>query len=171
MATLCLELASENASAPELHEWLNGDWALLFSNPEDFQPETRERRRWLDILRVEFDARGLRALAVKRDGPPLRSWIDELQFDREIVQLREPGFVASDAISFAARALRGDLLTQQCSFVVFIDGTLARREILKYSAGRHSISMLDLLASVDALRSRRVTTRTTSLHSQVRLNP
>jgi hypothetical protein len=156
MTTLCLDLALEASCQLELHEWLCGDWALLFSNPEDFQPNACEKNRWLDGLRQEVDARALRALAVKRDGPPEGSWIDELHFDPQPVRLREPAFVAGDALSFAARALRGELLTLQTRFVVFIDGALKRRGLLKYSAGRHSVSALDLLVSVDALRSRRL---------------
>jgi alkyl hydroperoxide reductase subunit AhpC len=154
MTTLCLDLAFENSSGRDLHEWLGGAWALLFSNPEDFQPQGREKGRWLNGLRQEFRARALHAVAVKRDGPPQLSWIDELHFDRQPVRLREPSFVAADEVSFAARALRGELLTLQSRFVLFIDGALKRRGVLKYSAGRHSASALDLLASVDTLRSR-----------------
>jgi hypothetical protein len=35
-----------------------------------------------------------------------------------------------------------------------VDAQLRRRGVLKYSAGRSSISPLDLLASIDALRRR-----------------
>jgi alkyl hydroperoxide reductase subunit AhpC len=159
MTTLCLDLALEKTSRLDLHEWLGGNWALLFSNPEDFQPRAKGKDRFLGELRREFDARALRAITIKRDGLPEGSWLDELHFDRELIRLREPAFAAADAISFAARALRGELLTLQSRFVLIIDGALKRRELLKYSAGRHSASVLDLLASVDALRSRKLMSR------------
>jgi alkyl hydroperoxide reductase subunit AhpC len=164
MTTLCLDLALENSSRLELHEWLGGNWALLFSNPEDFPPQClqqgrppgREKDHWLDALRHEFRSRSLNAVAVKRDGTPELSWIDELHSDRQSIRLSEPPFAAGDELSLAVRALRGELLTLQSRFVLFIDGCLKRRGVLKYTVGRHSVSALDLLASVDALRSRRL---------------
>jgi thioredoxin-dependent peroxiredoxin len=160
MTALCLDLALENCSGRDLHEWLDGAWALLFSNPEDFEPQRREKGRWLHGLREEFGMRAVRALAVKRyRGPTESSWIDNLGFDPRPVQLREPSFAAADEVSFAARALRGELLTLQSRFVLLIDGSLKRREVLKYSAGRSAVSALDLLASVDALRRHRPVVR------------
>jgi alkyl hydroperoxide reductase subunit AhpC len=90
MTALCLDFAHEHRRALDLHEWLSGAWALLFSNPEDFQPQGRDKRGWLDSVRQELSARAVCALAVKRDsGPPASSWIDELQFDPQLVGLRE----------------------------------------------------------------------------------
>jgi len=159
MTTLCLDLALENSCRRDLHEWLGGAWALLFSNPEDFHRQAGEKAHWLQGLRQEFGARDLRAVAVKRDGPPEASWIDELHFDRRLVRLREPSFVAADPISFAARVLRGDLLSLRSRFVLLIDGSLKRRRIFRYGADRTEVSSLDLLATVDALRYRRPVAR------------
>jgi thioredoxin-dependent peroxiredoxin len=153
MAALCVDLVLEDCSGRDLHEWLGGAWALLFSNPEHFEPRRRDQGRWLDGLREEFGMRDVCALALKRDrGLTESSWIGKLSFDRQPVQLREPSFAAADQVSFAARALRGELLTLQSSFVLLIDDSLRRREVLKYSAGRCAVSVLDLLAAVDATR-------------------
>lgn len=153
MTTLCLDRALERSSARDLHEWLGGAWGLLFSNPEDFQPQAREAAHWLSGVRQAFSVRAVRAVAVKRDGPPESSWIDELQFDWQLVRLREPPFVAADQVSFGARALRGELLTLESRFVLCIDSSLKRRAMLKYGADGTAVSALDLLASVDALRA------------------
>jgi alkyl hydroperoxide reductase subunit AhpC len=153
MATLCLDSEFESRARCGLHEFIGADWALLFSNPEDFQHRGRHQERWLHDLRYELGSRALHALAVKRDsGLPEASWIDELSARHEFVHLREPPFAAADAISFAARLLRGELLTLQSRFVLIVDASLKRREVLKYSNGRGNLSVLDLLASVDARR-------------------
>jgi hypothetical protein len=154
MTALCVDLILEDCSGRDLHEWLGGAWALLFSNPEDFEPQPREQGRWLYGLREELGVRAVCALAVKRDRNPTES-IGKSSFDRRPVRLREPSFAAADQVSFAARALRGELLTLQSRFVLLIDGSLKRREVLKYSAGRCAVSVLDLLAVVDALRRHR----------------
>ena len=153
MATLCLDSEFEQRARCDLHEFIGGDWALLFSNPEDFQQSGRHKERWLNDLRYELGSRALHSLAVKRDqGQPEASWIDELESAREYVHLREPPFAAADAISFAVRLLRGELLTLQSRFVLIVDASLKRREVLKYSSGRGNLSVFDLLASVDARR-------------------
>lgn len=158
MAILCLDSEFESRALCDLHEWLRGDWGLLFSHPEDFAQRGRHQDRWLDDLRYEFGSRAVRTLAIKRNGGPLEgSWIDELACDQEVVRLREPPFAASDAVSFAARTLRGIVLTMQSRFVLIIDGSLRNREILKYSSGRGTLSAFDLLASVDARRRAKAT--------------
>jgi len=159
MATLRLDLELEDYPARDLHDWLGGAWALLLSNPEDFQSPGRERRPWLDGMRREFGARSLRALAVKRDGGPPQSirssWVDDLLPNPQTVWLREPPFAAADAVSFAARALRGELLTARSRFVMFIDGSLKRREMLRYGCDGSAVSAAGLLSAVDALRDHR----------------
>ena len=44
MATLCL--GEVDVAAPLLREWLDGDWALLFAQPQDFEEQGLERDRW-----------------------------------------------------------------------------------------------------------------------------
>jgi len=55
-------------------------------------------------------------------------------------------------IDLAARNLRADILGLPPRFVLIVDESLTRRGMLKYSAGRSSVSPLDLLASIDAFR-------------------
>jgi alkyl hydroperoxide reductase subunit AhpC len=138
MTVLYLDVGADTPGGRELHEWLDGAWAVLFSNPEDFR---------LARLRQKFDPRAVRALAVKRDGAP--------GLESKFVTLAEPSFAASDAVSFAARALRGELLTLQFRFVLLIDGCLRHREVLKYSVGHSAQTAPRMLAAVDALRAYR----------------
>lgn len=141
MAILCLDAT---CSGPELQDWLAGDWALLFSHPEDFQYQGLEYDRWLDILRDEFRARGVRPLALERSATPDAGWVNQLQLDarRISICLAAP----------ASQALREELLALPPRFALILDGSLQRRGVLKYSAGRTTVSPLDLLASIDALR-------------------
>ena len=158
MATVMVD----GETGPLLRDWLRGDWALLFSHPVDFQYQGLENDRWLSILREEFGARGVRPLACGREGAPRdgaprdgarpgvaeidAGWASDLTGDRSVLRL--------SPVEAASRSLRDDVLSMPPRFVLIIDGQLVRRGVLKYSAGRSSISPLDLLASIDALRRR-----------------
>ena len=137
MTVLCLDVEAESPGGHELHAWLGGAWGLLFSNPEEFR---------LDRLRRQFNPDAVRTLTVKRDS-------GSAGIEAQCVTLAEPSFAAADPISFAARTLRGELLTLRSRFVLLIDGSLKHRELLKYSVGRNAEIAPRLLAPVEALRN------------------
>lgn len=153
MATLCL--SSIDRSAPVLHDWLDGDWGLLFSHPADFQDQGVEQDRWLESSRIEFRARRVRPLACRRPaGHADASWVGELIQDQRLIRLENVDSISENVTALAAGQLREEILGQASRFVLIIDSSLQRRGVLKYSAGRSSISPLDLLVSIDALRHR-----------------
>jgi len=139
-----------------LRDWLRGDWAMLFSHPNDFQYQGLENDRWVSILRDEFGARGVRPLACTRGAVELDgSWVSDLIADRGLVRLESAGAEAPNApVDLPARALRDDIVAMPPRFVLIVDEDLRRRGVLKYSAGRASVSPLDLLGSIDVLRRR-----------------
>ena len=120
----------------------------------DFQDQGLEHDRWLEILRDEFRARGVKPIACRRPaGVPDGSWVGELICDYGLLRLE--GAAADDGvIDMAARHLRAEILDSPPRFVLIVDESLNRRGILKYSAGRSTVSPLDLLASIDAFRRR-----------------
>ncbi|MGC2462447.1 MAG: hypothetical protein WA446_15970 [Steroidobacteraceae bacterium] len=153
MATLCLD--DVDGSAPLVRDWLGEDWALLFSHPADFQDQGLERDRWLEILRDEFRACGVRPIACRRiaadaDG----SWVGELLCDHRLLRLQAAAGADDGVVDMAARNLRDEILRLPPRFVLIIDESLQRRGVLKYSDGRSTVSPLDLLASIDAFRRR-----------------
>jgi hypothetical protein len=148
-------LRSGNAD-PLLREWLQGDWAMIFSHPNDFQYQGLETDRWLAIVREEFQLRGVRALSRRLDAALLDPiWVGELCADRRPVRI-EPADETHipEIVDLPARALREELLGLGPRFVLIVDEQLRRRGVFKYSTAGANVSPLDLLASIDALRRR-----------------
>jgi len=141
-----------------LAEWLANDWALIFSHPQDFAHEGFECDRWQRIVRDAFRERGLRPLALvspelhrqPQVGPPGDgSWITALSADASVLTLSSPG---GDA---ASSALRESIGTLRGRYVLVIDSALQPQGVLRYvHSYMQSISPLDLLEPVDALRRR-----------------
>jgi len=151
MATLCL--GSIDCAAPTLREWLDGDWGLVFSHPMDFQDSGMEHDRWLSILREEFGARSVRPLACRRVAADADAgWVGQLLQDHRLVRLHAVDAVNEDVVDLAARNLGAEMAQLNSHFVLIVDPTLQSRGVLRYSAGRTSVSPLDLLGSIDALR-------------------
>lgn len=138
---------------PPLREWLEGQWALLFSHPEDFQDHGTETDRWLQIVRDEFRTSAVRALSVGRGAAPCdTSWVATLVGDRRCVPL-EPPPDAGAPIDLPSRTLRSEVLALGPRFVLIIDETLRRRGVFRYGpAGARGICALDLLATIRQLR-------------------
>jgi alkyl hydroperoxide reductase subunit AhpC len=140
-----------------LRDWLRGDWAMLFSHPADFQYQGLEIDRWLSILRDEFRAHGVRPLACRRGAAELDgSWVSDLIADRGLVRLESTAEAEAqdESEDLPARTLREDILSMPPRFVLIVDDELRRRGVMKYSAGRASVSPLDLLGSINVLRRR-----------------
>jgi hypothetical protein len=151
--------AASNVHALEkgapLRDWLRGDWAMLFSHPVDFQYQGLEIDRWQSILREEFRNRGVRPLACRRGAAELDgSWVSDLIADRGLVRLEGGNGGGDEIVDLPLRALREDILAMPPRFVLIVDDELRRRGVLKYSAGRATVSPLDLLGSIDLLRRR-----------------
>lgn len=151
MATLCL--GDVDCSTPVLRDWLSGDWALLFSHPDDFQYRGLEDDRWLEILLDEFRARGVRPLACARTAADADvGWVSQLICDQRFVRLGGDTQANEEVVDLSARTLRADILSLPSRFVLIVDELLKRRGVLKYHASNSQVSPLDLLASVRALR-------------------
>lgn len=148
MATLYLDHV--NRSLPTLREWLDDDWGLLLSHPGDFEDDSLEKDRWLEILRSAFRASGVKPIAYRGvSGEPDRGWVGAVIDDERRVRL-----TYSEVIDIPARRLRDQAVEVPGRFAIVVDPSLLSHVVLMYrpGTGRLAISPLDLLGSIEKLR-------------------
>jgi hypothetical protein len=148
MATLYLD--DVNRSLPTLREWLDDNWGLLLSHPADFEDSSLEKDRWLEILRTQFRAAGVKPIAYRcMMSEPDRSWVGTVTDDHRRVRL-----TYSEVLDIPARRLRDQAMEVPGRFALVMDSSLLSHIILMYRPGSRpmAISPLDLLGSVEKLR-------------------
>jgi hypothetical protein len=147
MATLYLDHI--NRSLPTLREWLDGNWGLLLSHPSDFEDQSVERDRWLEVLGAQFRASGVKPIAYRcMSGEPDRGWVSTVIDDERRVRL-----TYSEVIDIPARRLRDQASEVPARFAIVVDPSLTSHVVLMYLAGTLlTISPLDLLGSIGKLR-------------------
>ena len=167
MATLLL--ASHNSSgtlfaagalqqtltSPSLRNWLRGDWAILFSHPDDFVRHGLEMDRWLVVAQRAFADRGIRPIALaspKHD--PERSWVTQVTGDSRAVLLQAPSQQHFGPVDLQAPALREEIERPGRRFVMIIDAELRKQKRFSYESLSDLPSPLEFLGWAEALRTR-----------------
>ncbi len=147
-------------SALSLSEWLQDDWAILYSHPEDFVGCELELDRWVALARPAFTASRIRPLAVAKPGRPLDcGWVTELTGDARALRLYDPAARRPDSPDFSARRLQDDIESTAQRFVMIVDASLRRRKTYAYGARDRLPSPLDFVRWAGALRDTHVPQR------------
>jgi alkyl hydroperoxide reductase subunit AhpC len=134
MATLVLpepqtQPSSTLPAAPRLRSWLDGDWAILFSHPDDFVGCDLEADRWLTIVQRKFADHGVRPLALATPSRQLDcGWVAQISGNPGAVMLCDP----VERVDLQARRLHEEVVGTQRRFVMIIDRTLYRRRTYSY---------------------------------------
>ena len=77
-----------SAATCSLRAWLNDDWALLFSHPDDFAQHDVEADRWLVLLHDAFAAAGVRPIALgSSSSAGAFGWLTQVNADSARVSL------------------------------------------------------------------------------------
>lgn len=162
MATLLLDMQAETqhpVGSPALRPWLEDNWAMLFSHPNDFVSYDLEVDRWLVITRRAFADRHVRPIALAtptRDGEIRgdHGWVSQVTGDERTVLLEDPRQRHFGPVDLQAPVLREEIEQSQRRFVMIIDNALRVQKRLSYASLSDLPSPLELLGWADALRAR-----------------
>lgn len=160
MATLILArngaLPDAVASHPikRLREWLNGSWAVLYSNPEDFAPHPSTPQGFISYLSGEFSQSNVKPIALASDiGVAPVSWLDHTGADNCVV-IVDADVVDAPVIDLAECALAMKLARIEGPFVMILDANGCCRSTIRYRPQRidRPRTVADILNVIAVLR-------------------
>lgn len=133
-----------------LRDWLQGDWAVVCSHPDDFAPPRGTPEGFVTCIAEGLRAERIKLIAFDRTPePPPASWLDHSVNDDSIVVLDRD---AADVVDLAEHALAAKLAELTQPFVVIVDGRGRVRTTLKYRHGDRSRTLFDIVELVTVLR-------------------
>lgn len=140
-----------------LRDCLQGDWALLFSNPEDFAPHASTPPGFLTHVAEQFRRTRTRPFAVihQLQQSLASTWLQLATDDRSLLVL--DCAASQRVVDFATRALMHKLRRLEPPYVLVLDERGRCRSTLCYRAGciDRPCTVAELLCVVTALRGDR----------------
>jgi alkyl hydroperoxide reductase subunit AhpC len=167
MATLTLSKTTDVTSSAattrkaRLREWLGGQWAVLFSHPEDFAPHPTTPEGFITLLADDFAACGAKPISLDdgRGEESTPSWLDFAGADTTNVVLNSD-VESAHVVDLAERTLSMKLerlASHSASrFVIVLDEKARCRTTITYNptpVSRHR-TIEDVLTVVQVLQRR-----------------
>jgi alkyl hydroperoxide reductase subunit AhpC len=144
-------------TSPSLRAWLAGDWAIIFSHPDDFVRYDLEIDRWLVVTQRAFAARGIRPIALHSPAlDPAGSWVAQVIGDSRTVLLEDPTQQHFGPVDLATPVLRAALEQAGQRFVMIIDSELRQQKMFSYATLSGLPSPLEFLGWAEALRAKQI---------------
>jgi hypothetical protein len=158
--------AACGAPAPDgpvvaLHDWLQGHWALVFSDPDDFAPHASTPQGFMTCLADELRRARTKPLAVlnRWHSGLAASWLQHATSDRSLIVLEPASH--EPVIDFSTRALALKLARLQPPYVLILDEQARCRSTLCYRPRGidRARTVEELLRVVAALRGDTASTK------------
>ncbi len=145
----------QTLTSPSLRTWLRGDWAILFSHPDDFVRYDLEMDRWLVVAKRAFAERGIRPIALASPtSDPEQSWITQVSGDNRSVLLEDASQQYLGPVDRQTPVLREEIELAKRRFVMIIDDELRQQKIFSYGTLSNLPSPLEFLGWTEALRAK-----------------
>jgi len=168
MATLTLSRTTDVTSSGtartqrvRLREWLGGQWAVLFSNPEDFAPHPTTPEGFITLLADDFAACGAKPISLDEGSgeQSTPSWLDFAGADATTIVLNSDarsGQIVDLAERMLASKLKRLLGHLPARFVIVLDEKARCRTTITYSRNStaRNRTIEDVLTVVQVLQRR-----------------
>ncbi|MGH7815154.1 MAG: peroxiredoxin [Candidatus Binataceae bacterium] len=137
----------------KFHDWIGGQWTILFSHPKDFTPVCTTELGMVAKLKPEFDKRGIKSIGISVDDVEShKKWVKDIE-ETQGCKINFP--ILGDADKQVSKLYDmihpewNDTLTVRSVFV--IDNNKKIRLMLTYpaSTGRN---FQEILRAIDSLR-------------------
>ena len=161
---LTQEQLPEELRTRGLQDWLQGHWALLFSNPEDFAPPATTPPGFIACVADELRRARTKVLTVLERLSPAEpgNWLQQASGDRSRIVL-DGGAPDDRVVDLASHALLHKLLALERPYVLVVDEHGRCRSTITYRARRidRPRTLTELLCVVAALRGDGISARST----------
>lgn len=137
-----------------LREWLDGQWGIVYSNPEDFAPHPSTPRGFVSRLAGEFERYCVKPIALGTEiSAAPHSWLDIAMEDHSLVIVDADG-VDEPVIDLAERALAMKIAGIDSRFVMILDANGRCRSTIHYRPRRidRPRTLADILKVVEVLQ-------------------
>lgn len=134
-----------------LKGWLQGNWGLLFSHPDDFASYGFEADRWLVHVEHALADNFVRPIALTMGtSDTWRSWVAEV--GGATLSLREADLQRVICLQEGERSLLRAIAGTTERFVMFIDDSLELKSTFFYSPGDRLPSPIELTSMAARMR-------------------
>jgi len=163
--------AETTQGAISFHEWIGGDWALLFSHPKDFTPVCTTELGSVAGLEADFTKRGCKIIGISVDGvSDHEAWSQDIEKSQghrinypligdpslEVVKLYD--MLPADAGDTSQGRTAVDNQTARSVFIIGPDKRIKATLTYPMSTGRNFAEILRLLDSCQLTANEQVAT-------------
>lgn len=163
--------ARTTAGPIRFHEWMGGDWVILFSHPKDFTPVCTTELGYLAKLEPEFERRNVRLIGLSVDRvEDHRRWIEDIHDvtghapkypiieDPNLEVAKLYGMLDASATAEAGTRTAADNATVRNVFVIGPDKRIKVVIAYPMSTGRNFDELLRIVDSVQLTATHAVAT-------------
>ena len=154
----------------DFHEWLGGQWGVLFSHPKDFTPVCTTELGYTAALGDEFKARNVKAIAVSVDSvSDHHSWISDIE-ETQSTTVNFPiiGDPEKNVASLYGmiHPQANDTLTVRSVFIIDANNKIRLTLTYPASTGRNFDEILRVIDSMQLTDSNKVATPVNWKHGE-----
>ena len=153
------------------HDWIGGQWAVLFSHPKDFTPVCTTELGYMAKIKPEFDRRGVKIIGLSVDPVHAHAqWVADIEAtqgaapnypviaDSDFTVSKQYGMLPASTSGDPARRTPADNQTVRNVFVIGSDKKVKLIMVYPMTTGRNFDEVLRVIDSLQLTARYKVST-------------